>query len=345
MSGRHRKPAQSGINVAKIAVTGAVIGGSSLAMSAQAAAAPDGEWDQVARCESGGNWGINTGNGYQGGLQFAAGTWSSAGGGEYAPSAHLATREQQIAVAERVLARQGRGAWPVCGVGLSGATQRNVPARPAVNEFLTLDAPELNGEAPAALDEPLPGAPVLEAPGAEPVVEALDVSTAPDPEEPLPAPIETVTLAVAEPLEAPEPADAPEPDSAVIEQTSLNAPLSPAPADPATPPLPDVPAPLYDATNQVVTDGTVPLQQGVPHLPSPNNLPPGTTTDLSEAPPQSPNVAYLKELFSAIHNHDISMNEAIIGLAQRPMNPNATPPPGLAPGPQAPAPQDAPPAP
>ena len=329
MSGRHRKPAQSGINVAKIAVTGAVIGGSSLAMSAQAAAAGDGEWDQVARCESGGNWGINTGNGYQGGLQFSPGTWSSAGGGEYAPSAQLATREQQIAVAERVLARQGRGAWPVCGVGLSGPTQRTAPARPAVNEFLTLDAPELNGDAP----------------GAEPVVEALDVSTAPDPEEPLPAPIEAVTLAVAEPLEAPQPAVAPEPDSAVIEQTSLTAALSPAPADPATPPLPDVPAPVYDAANQVVTDGSAPLQQGVPHLPSPTNLPPGTTTDVSEAAQQSPNVAYLKELFSAIRNHDISMNEAIIGLAQRPMDPNATPPPGLAQGPQAPAPQDAPPAP
>ena len=75
MSGRHRKPTQSGVNVAKVAFTGAVIGGSGLAMSAQAAAATDGEWDRVAHCESGNNWAINTGNGYQGGLQFSPGTW------------------------------------------------------------------------------------------------------------------------------------------------------------------------------------------------------------------------------------------------------------------------------
>ena len=77
---------------------------------AQAGAATDGEWDQVASCESGGNWAINTGNGYQGGLQFSPSTWSGHGGGEYAPAANLATKDEQIAVAERVLASQGRGA-------------------------------------------------------------------------------------------------------------------------------------------------------------------------------------------------------------------------------------------
>ena len=126
MSGRHRKPTTSNISVAKIAFTGAVLGGGSIALAGQAAAATDGEWDQVARCESGGNWAINTGNGYHGGVQFSAGTWASHGGGEFAPSAELATREQQIAVAERVLATQGRGAWPVCGGPLSGPTPRNV---------------------------------------------------------------------------------------------------------------------------------------------------------------------------------------------------------------------------
>ena len=115
MSGRHRKPTASAVNVAKIAFTGAVIGGGSLALAGQAGAATDGEWDQVARCESGGNWAINTGNGYQGGLQFSPSTWASHGGGEYAPAANLATKEEQIAVAERVLATQGKGAWPVCG--------------------------------------------------------------------------------------------------------------------------------------------------------------------------------------------------------------------------------------
>lgn len=66
-------------------------------------------------CESSGNWSINTGNGYHGGLQFAPSTWTGHGGGEFAPSADQATREQQIIVAERVLATQGIGAWPVCG--------------------------------------------------------------------------------------------------------------------------------------------------------------------------------------------------------------------------------------
>src|ERR1700741_1336950 len=126
MSGRHRKPTPSSINVAKVAFTGAVISGGGLALSAQAAAATDGEWDQVARCESGNNWSINTGNRYQGGLQFTTSTWRSNGGGEFAAAANVATREQQMAVADRVLASQGRGAWPVGGGGLGAATQRKV---------------------------------------------------------------------------------------------------------------------------------------------------------------------------------------------------------------------------
>jgi hypothetical protein len=71
-------------------------------------------WDDLAQCESGGDWSINTGNGYYGGLQFASTTWLGHGGAEYAPRADLATREQQIVVAERVLATQGWGAWPAC---------------------------------------------------------------------------------------------------------------------------------------------------------------------------------------------------------------------------------------
>lgn len=75
-------------------------------------------WDRLAQCEAGGNWHINTGNGYYGGLQFAAGTWTSHGGGQFAPRADLASREQQIAVGERVLASQGWGAWPACAARL-----------------------------------------------------------------------------------------------------------------------------------------------------------------------------------------------------------------------------------
>lgn len=80
--------------------------------------AGDDRWDRLAQCESGGNWQINTGNGFGGGLQFmhqsSYSTWLSFGGGEYAPHPWEASREQQIAVAERVLASSGWGAWPGC---------------------------------------------------------------------------------------------------------------------------------------------------------------------------------------------------------------------------------------
>lgn len=77
-------------------------------------------WDAISRCEAGGNWAINTGNGYYGGVQFDQGTWERNGGLRYAPRADLATREEQIAIAEVTRARQGWGAWPVCS-GRTGA--------------------------------------------------------------------------------------------------------------------------------------------------------------------------------------------------------------------------------
>jgi hypothetical protein len=72
-------------------------------------------WSAIAACESGGNWSTNTGNGFSGGLQFSQGTWDAYGGGQYSSSAAGASESQQIAVAQRVLAGQGIGAWPVCG--------------------------------------------------------------------------------------------------------------------------------------------------------------------------------------------------------------------------------------
>ncbi|HXT44912.1 MAG TPA: transglycosylase family protein [Pseudonocardiaceae bacterium] len=71
-------------------------------------------WDVVAQCESGGNWSINTGNGYYGGLQFSPSTWQSYGGGAFAATADHATRSQQIAIAQKVLRAQGWNAWPTC---------------------------------------------------------------------------------------------------------------------------------------------------------------------------------------------------------------------------------------
>ena len=205
-SGRHRKPTTSTVGVAKLAFTGAVIGGGGIALAGHAAAAPDGEWDRVAACESGGNWGINTGNGYHGGLQFSQGTWASHGGGEYASSANQATRDQQIAVAERVLASQGRGAWPVCGRGLSAASPRNVVA----------DAPAPDPAPPAepaAFEPPLPPPPAdapppaPEPPAPPPPAEPAAVDAPPPPPEPAPPapPVQDVAV------EAPAPADGPPP--------------------------------------------------------------------------------------------------------------------------------------
>jgi hypothetical protein len=71
-------------------------------------------WDRLAQCEASGNWATNTGNGFSGGLQFVNSTWTGFGGGAFAPQAWQASREQQIVVAERVLASSGWGAWPAC---------------------------------------------------------------------------------------------------------------------------------------------------------------------------------------------------------------------------------------
>lgn len=89
-------------------------GGDSGGGAAAPAVANGGVWDRLAQCESGGNWSINTGNGFSGGLQFHPQTWQAYGGGQYASTAAGATREQQIAVAEKVQAAQGWGAWPAC---------------------------------------------------------------------------------------------------------------------------------------------------------------------------------------------------------------------------------------
>ncbi|MER5435942.1 transglycosylase family protein [Streptomyces sp. NPDC002588] len=98
-----------------------------LAATGNAAAADSGVWDRIAQCESGGNWHINTGNGYYGGLQFSASTWRAYGGTAYAATADQASREAQIAVAGKVQKSQGWGAWPVCSAraGATGSAPSN----------------------------------------------------------------------------------------------------------------------------------------------------------------------------------------------------------------------------
>ncbi len=127
-TGLHRKPRTS--HSRRLVATG-VIAGSGVVLpligATAASAASVSTWDAVAQCESSGNWSINTGNGYYGGLQFSASTWDAYGGQQYAATANLATQGQQIAVAEKVLASQGPGAWPVCGPQ-AGLTQGGAPA-------------------------------------------------------------------------------------------------------------------------------------------------------------------------------------------------------------------------
>ncbi|MGV9576936.1 transglycosylase family protein [Streptomyces sp. NPDC003509] len=114
-TGRHRRPRQAPAIVVAAGVTGSAIAIPLLgAGGAQAADATT--WDRVAECESGGMWSADLGNGYYGGLQFSQDTWSAYGGTEYASRADLASRSQQIAVAEKVLDDKGPQAWPSCAV-------------------------------------------------------------------------------------------------------------------------------------------------------------------------------------------------------------------------------------
>ena len=114
-----------------LAVAGSATVAAGIAVSAPAQASS--VWDRVAACESGGNWHINTGNGFYGGLQFTNQTWNAFGGGRYASRADLASKGAQIAIAQNVLRAQGPGAWPVCsvraGLGRGNGGSSQAPSR------------------------------------------------------------------------------------------------------------------------------------------------------------------------------------------------------------------------
>lgn len=123
---KHRAPSRFGGHVRRRVLGVTTAGAAALAgvgLTAPAAQAQS-VWDRVAACESGGNWHINTGNGFYGGLQFHHQTWVGYGGQQYATYAHQASKAQQIAIAKKVLAGQGPGAWPVCSVR-AGLTRAN----------------------------------------------------------------------------------------------------------------------------------------------------------------------------------------------------------------------------
>ncbi|MFF3410101.1 transglycosylase family protein [Streptomyces sp. NPDC002742] len=137
-----------------------------LAATGDAAAADSGVWDRIARCESGGNWHINTGNGYYGGLQFSAGTWRAYGGTAYAPTADQASRSAQIAVASKVQSAQGWGAWPTCSAraGAYGNAPGSSGAGSAAGSATAKSAPK---SAPAPRSAP-PSAPAKREPAKAP---------------------------------------------------------------------------------------------------------------------------------------------------------------------------------
>jgi len=129
---RHRAETTTRRRLRRAATSAAVVavGGSAVvAGTAPANAASVATWDRLAQCESSGNWHINTGNGFYGGLQFTESTWTGFGGGRFAPRADLATKAEQIAIAQRVLHAQGWGAWPSCSsqLGLTAADAAGSP--------------------------------------------------------------------------------------------------------------------------------------------------------------------------------------------------------------------------
>lgn len=106
-----RKPRVIGQLVASVVLLTVTLLDVSGAHAATVHSKPKADWDAIARCESGGNWRANTGNGHYGGLQFTRSSWNAAGGRKYAPRADLATKAEQIATARRLAKIQGMGAW------------------------------------------------------------------------------------------------------------------------------------------------------------------------------------------------------------------------------------------
>ena len=154
LNGRHRTSSAVRVFALRGATVGVIAGAAALALAAPASAAPLSTWNAVAQCESSGNWSINTGNGYYGGLQFSQSTWEAFGGTQYASRADLAPKDQQIAIAEQTLAGQGWGAWSCAYAGGREApTQRSAPAAaapaPAVSNDRAQRADRSNRSQPA----------------------------------------------------------------------------------------------------------------------------------------------------------------------------------------------------
>ena len=290
--GRHRKPTTTSHTIAETALAGAVVS-APLVTAGQAQAAPDSVWDRVAQCESGGNWGISTGNGFQGGLQFTQSTWRSFGGTQFASTANRASREQQIVIAEKVLAGQGWNAWPVCsrkaGARGSSATQRTISVKSPAK---TRPAPNLS--TPPKSDRPAgkPTVPTVPSPRRS-IEDATPAVLPPAPAvPPAPAPLLAAATQPAAPAPARaltalpqihQPAPATGPGVLLAASPPAVEHAAPAPAAAPTPAAPLVAAPLVAAAPQPAA----PAPTGPRHaLPDPVAAPaPAQAAPAQAAPP------------------------------------------------------------
>ncbi|MGX1883245.1 transglycosylase family protein [Streptomyces sp. NPDC055287] len=161
---KHRRPSKATRFAALAGVAGAAVAVPLMGATSASAASVE-TWDAVAQCESGGNWSINTGNGYYGGLQFSASSWAAAGGTQYAPTADKASKAQQIATAEKLLDMQGPGAWACAGAG--GLTNDGVdPGVDTSGSSAKQEQPQQQA-APRAAEQPASRSEVRSAPKAE----------------------------------------------------------------------------------------------------------------------------------------------------------------------------------
>ncbi|APU40600.1 hypothetical protein BSL84_13350 [Streptomyces sp. TN58] len=259
-NGRHRRPRQVPALVVTAGVTGSALAMPLLAATS-ATAADTATWDKVAECESGGSWSANFGSGAYGGLQFTQEQWQNAGGLDFAERADLASRSQQIAVAERVLASQGPQAWPLCAA--SAGLDQQGPA--AVVDPGLPGSPTAVGPAPSRPDDAVPSTT-----GGKPATD-FGLSTA----------------------ETPSPSGTP---FLIPDAPSLGLPVMPAPDVPTTPPAdPGTPVAPTDPTTPPVSpaDPTTPVLPTDPADPTAPTTPPATpspspTEPTAPATPETP---------------------------------------------------------
>ncbi|MFG2985339.1 transglycosylase family protein [Streptomyces sp. NPDC048258] len=259
-NGRHRRPRQVPAIVVTAGVTGSALALPLLAAT-NASAADTSTWDKVAECESGGSWSANYGSGQYGGLQFTQDQWQSAGGLDFAKRADLASRSQQIAVAERVLASQGPQAWPLCAASAG-----------------------LDGQSPAAAVDPgLPGGPGVIAP----------TPSRPDTTVPSTGTGKPSTDFGAPTQPAPSPSDTPSfvlPDGPLA--PSLGLPVMPSPDEPTTPAPtptdPGAPTAPVDPSAPTTPPGTPGLPPVTPADPTAPTTPGATTDPVDPTAPAAP---------------------------------------------------------